>query len=83
MPRLKVPSYRRHKPTNRAVFTLGGRDFYLGPWQYYPKGTDFAPVSNHDLAKRVESINQRPRKNLGYQTSSEVFFGISRSRGCD
>jgi IS30 family transposase len=51
--------------------------------QYYPKGTDFAAVSHHDLAKRVESINQRPRKNLGYQTPSEVFFSISRSRGCD
>jgi integrase len=27
---LRTPSYRLHKPTNRAVVTLGGRDFYLG-----------------------------------------------------
>lgn len=51
--------------------------------QYYPRGTDFAEVSHHDLAKRVESINQRPRESLGYQTPSEGFFSISRPRGCD
>jgi integrase len=34
MPRLtkKLPSYRLHKPSGRAVVTLGGRDHYLGPW---------------------------------------------------
>ena len=30
--RLKVPSYRRHKPTGQAVVTLDGRDHYLGRW---------------------------------------------------
>jgi integrase len=28
----KPPSYRLHKPSNRAVVTLDGRDFYLGPY---------------------------------------------------
>jgi IS30 family transposase len=51
--------------------------------QYYPKGTDFAEVSHYDLAHTVESINQRPRKCLGYKTPSEVFFGNSGSTGCD
>jgi integrase len=34
MPRLthRYPSYRRHKPSNRAVVTLNGVDHYLGPW---------------------------------------------------
>jgi integrase len=27
---LRTPSYRHHKPTNQAVVTLDGRDFYLG-----------------------------------------------------
>jgi integrase len=27
---LRTPSYRLHKPTNQAVVTLSGRDFYLG-----------------------------------------------------
>jgi len=51
--------------------------------QYYPKGTDFAEVSHYDLASTVESINERPRKCLGYQTPSEVFFGNSSSLRCD
>jgi integrase len=28
----RVPSYRRHKPTEQAVVTLAGRDIYLGRW---------------------------------------------------
>ena len=31
-PALRVPSYRRHKPSGQAVVTLNGRDIYLGPW---------------------------------------------------
>lgn len=27
---LRIPSYRRHKPTGQARVTLGGKDFYLG-----------------------------------------------------
>lgn len=51
--------------------------------QYYPKGTDFDEVSHHDLARTVESLNQRPRKCLGYKTPSEVFFSNSDSPRCD
>jgi IS30 family transposase len=51
--------------------------------QYYPKGTDFAEVSHYDLAHTVESLNQRPRKCLGYKTPGEVFFGKSASPRCD
>ena len=34
MPRLteRNPSYRKHRATGQAVVTIGGRDFYLGPW---------------------------------------------------
>jgi IS30 family transposase len=51
--------------------------------QYYPKGTDFAEVSHYALASTVESINARPRKCLGYQTPSEVFFANSNASRCD
>jgi integrase len=39
MPRLvhKLPSYRLHTPSGRAVVTLGGKDVYLGP-----HGTDLS-----------------------------------------
>jgi len=36
MPRQKnpcTPSYRKHKPSGRAVVTVDDRDFYLGPWE--------------------------------------------------
>jgi integrase len=32
MKRVRVPSYRHHKPTNQAVVTLSGRDHYLGSY---------------------------------------------------
>ncbi len=34
MPRLSLstPKYRRHKATGKAIVTLNGRDFYLGPY---------------------------------------------------
>jgi len=51
--------------------------------QYYPKGTDFADVSHCDLARAVESINDRPRKSLNYQTPSEVFLGKRPPDDCD
>ena len=30
-PAQKPPAYRLHKPTGKAIVTLDGRDFYLGP----------------------------------------------------
>ena len=29
---IRVPAYRRHKPTGQAVVTLNGKDRYLGKW---------------------------------------------------
>ena len=42
--------------------------------QYFPKGCDFRTVSELDLARAVEKINDRPRKCLGYQTPNDVFL---------
>ncbi len=28
----RIPSYRHHKASGRAIVTLGGRDVYLGDW---------------------------------------------------
>ena len=35
--------------------------------QYFPKGTDFRQVSNAELRKVVEKLNDRPRERLGYR----------------
>ena len=42
--------------------------------QYFPKGMDLSKVSNADVQRVEDKLNSRPRKILGYQTPSEVFF---------
>ena len=44
---------------------------------FIPKETDLNTVSEKDLAKYVDLLNNRPRKRLNYLTPKEVFFGIS------
>lgn len=41
--------------------------------QYFPKGTDFATVSDEVVAVVEERLNNRPRKRLKYKTPNEVF----------
>lgn len=41
--------------------------------QFFPKGSSFGTVSQRDVDKAVELINNRPRKRLGYRTPLEVF----------
>lgn len=41
--------------------------------QYFPKGTDFNLVSQKDIDKAVDRLNNRPRKCLNYRTPNEVF----------
>lgn len=40
--------------------------------QYFPKGTDFGSVGWQTIAEATESLNNRPRKRLGYRTPNEV-----------
>ncbi len=42
--------------------------------QYFPKKSDFAPITNAALDQVAERLNNRPRKTLGYRTPNEVFF---------
>lgn len=41
--------------------------------QFFPKGTDFSRISRHQVARAEQSLNDRPRKILGYRTPDEVF----------
>ena len=46
--------------------------------QYFPKGSCFDNISDAEV-KRVEDIlNNRPRKTLSYRTPNEVYSGIKR-----
>lgn len=40
--------------------------------QYFPKGTDFATVSQTDVVYALACINNKPRKILGYKSSLQV-----------
>jgi IS30 family transposase len=42
--------------------------------QYFPKKSDFSKITDRQLNKVVERLNNRPRKTLGYKTPNEVFF---------
>ncbi len=42
--------------------------------QYFPKKYDFAGITNADVERVAELLNNRPRKTLGYRTPNEVFF---------
>ena len=42
--------------------------------QYFPKKSDFSKITDKQVNKVVERLNNRPRKTLGYKTPNEVFF---------
>ncbi len=41
--------------------------------QYFPKGTNFTQITQIDVEKVAEKLNNRPRKTLNYKTPKEVF----------
>jgi len=42
--------------------------------QYFPKKSEFSKITNRQITKVEERLNNRPRKTLGYKTPNEVFF---------
>jgi IS30 family transposase len=44
--------------------------------QYLPKGTDLSKQSPADLKRIQRSLNNRPRKTLGYMTPSEAYAQV-------
>ena len=42
--------------------------------QYFPKKYEFSRISDSDLQRVEDLLNNRPRKTLGYRTPNEVFF---------
>jgi transposase, IS30 family len=40
---------------------------------YFPKGTDFATISDDDIIRVENALNGRPRKRLGWKTPLEAF----------
>lgn len=42
--------------------------------QYFPKGCDLAKLTDAEVQRVVELLNNRPRKTLAYRTPNEIFF---------
>lgn len=40
--------------------------------QFFPKGTDFARVGHHDVARVERLLNERPRRRLDYRSPAEI-----------
>jgi transposase, IS30 family len=49
--------------------------------QYVPKGTDLTATSHRAVAAIQSSLNDRPRKRLGYRTPREVLNKYAQRRG--
>ncbi|MCP5346548.1 MAG: IS30 family transposase [Gammaproteobacteria bacterium] len=47
--------------------------------QYFPKSRDFATITQSEINKVMEKLNNRPRKCLGIKTPNQVFLGINPS----
>ncbi|MDZ7802816.1 IS30 family transposase [Thiohalophilus sp.] len=44
--------------------------------QYFPKKHDFTTITQRQIQRVMEKLNNRPRKCLGIKTPNQVFFGI-------
>ena len=47
--------------------------------QYFPKKHDFTTITQNQIEKVMDRLNNRPRKSLGIKTPNQVFFGIKPS----
>lgn len=45
--------------------------------QYFPKGTDFATLTETDVQRVEDLLNNRPRKALNYHSPNEVFAKLT------
>ncbi len=45
--------------------------------QYFPKNCDFTKITNRDIKRVMDKLNNRPRKTLGFKTPNQIFFGIN------
>ena len=48
--------------------------------QYFPKGLDFATLTNADVQYVEDLLNNRPRKILGYRSPNEVFAILAAAK---
>ena len=42
--------------------------------QYFPKKSDFSKITDAEIERVMERLNNRPRKTLGFRTPNQLFF---------
>ena len=42
--------------------------------QYFPKSCDFRTITDEQIQRAMNKLNNRPRKCLGFRTPNEVFL---------
>jgi len=47
--------------------------------QYFPKKRDFKTITQKEINRAMDKLNNRPRKCLGIKTPNQVFLGINPS----
>ena len=45
--------------------------------EYFPKGSDLSKYSDEQIQNKVDELNKRPRKCLGYRTPYEVYYSTT------
>ena len=45
--------------------------------QFFPKGKDLSEVTDEEIQRVMDTLNNRPRTCLGFKTPNQVFFGIN------
>jgi hypothetical protein len=72
MPRLTHinPSYRKHRASGQGVVTIGGTDFYLGPWKSTSEAT--LPLLSHVVPAKSLAVKINLLMAYAYEFSSPL-----------
>lgn len=81
MPKLisTTPKYRRHKASGRAVVTIAGRDYYLGPWQSKASKLEYDRLVGEWIANRRSSSPQAGSSDMRIVELISAYLAFARS----
>lgn len=87
---LRLPSYRRHKPSGQAVVTINGRDIYLGKWNSSTSRGEYDRLIAEFLANGRRLRNETEPTVVevinAYRKFSETYYRkngeVTREYGC-
>ncbi|HEX4000818.1 MAG TPA: site-specific integrase [Pirellulales bacterium] len=71
---LRIPSYRRHKPSGQAVVTIAGRDIYLGSWNTATSRAEY----NRIIAEWTAQGGTLPQKASSDFTITELLAAFEQ-----